>query len=420
MIIDAYVAEWLSLVLRWAHIIIGIAWIGSSFYFIWLDARLNMPPRDPENSDVAGDLWAVHGGGFYHAQKYKVAPAQLPEPLHWFKWEAYFTWITGFALFIVVYYLNAEAMLIDPAVLALTRVEASILSVAMLVAGWLLYDGLCRLNFGSTTFAAVGTALLLGLCWGVSHVYTGRGAYIQVGAILGTIMAANVFFIIIPSQKELVAAKLRGEQPDARLGARAKQRSVHNNYLTLPVVFTMLSTHFAFTYAHAQNWLVLFVIFGAGMLVRHYFNLRNQGRNVVVLPVAALVVGVVLAWAIAPRKPAVVPAAASSATLPETAASNAASNATPGAAATASFEDVHRIIEARCVACHSAHPTHPTAPVAPLGVMFDTPRDILVRAPRIYERVVTTQTMPLANLTQMTPEERATIATWYAHGAHED
>jgi len=398
MAIDVYLADWLSLILRWAHIITGIAWIGSSFYFIWLDARLNVPPRDPENPDVAGDLWAVHGGGFYHAQKYKVAPAQLPEPLHWFKWEAYFTWMTGLALFIVVYYLNAEAMLIDPAVLPLSPAEAAILSVALLLAGWLLYDGLCRLNLGSTTFAVLGTVLLLILCWGVSHVYTGRGAYMQIGAMLGTIMAANVFFIIIPSQKQLVAAKLRREQPDARLGARAKQRSVHNNYLTLPVVFTMLSTHFAFTYAHAYNWLVLFVIFAAGMLVRHYFNLRNQGRNVVALPIAALVIGVVLAWAIAPRKPM----------------------AASGATAAASFDDVHQIIAARCVTCHSAHPTHPTAPVAAAGVMFDTPRDILVRAPRIFERVVVTQTMPLANLTQMTPEERATIATWYAHGARSE
>jgi uncharacterized membrane protein len=398
MAIDVYLADWLSLILRWAHIITGIAWIGSSFYFIWLDARLNVPPRDPEHPEVAGDLWAVHGGGFYHAQKYKLAPTQLPEPLHWFKWEAYFTWMTGFALFIVVYYLNAEAMLIDPAVLPLSPSEAAILSVALLVGGWLLYDGLCRLNLGGTTFPVLGTVLLLGLCWGVSHLYTGRGAYMQIGAMLGTIMAANVFFIIIPSQKQLVAAKLRGEQPDARLGARAKHRSVHNNYLTLPVVFTMLSTHFAFTYAHTYNWLVLFVIFVAGMLVRHYFNLRNQGRNVVALPIAALVIGIALAWAIAPHKPA----------------------AAPTAAASASFDEVHRIIAARCVTCHSAHPTHPTAPVAAAGVMFDTQRDILVRAPRIFERVVVTQTMPLANLTQMTAEERATIATWYAHGAQGD
>jgi uncharacterized membrane protein len=396
MAIDVYLADWLSLILRWAHIITGIAWIGSSFYFIWLDARLNVPPRDPENSDIAGDLWAVHGGGFYHAQKYKVAPAQLPEPLHWFKWEAYFTWMTGFALFIVVYYFSAEAMLIDPAILPLSPTEAAILSVALLLAGWFLYDGLCRLDLGSTTFTVVGTVLLLALCWGVSHIYTGRGAYMQVGAMLGTIMAANVFFNIIPSQKQMVGAKLRGEQPDARLGARAKERSVHNNYLTLPVVFAMLSTHFAFTYAHAYNWLVLFVIFGAGMLVRHYFNLRNQGRNVVALPIAAVVIGIVLAWAIAPRKPAAASAAATA----------------------ASFDEVHQIIVARCVTCHSAHPTHPMAPVAAAGVMFDTPRDILVRAPRIFERVVLTQTMPLANLTQMTAEERATIAIWYAHGAH--
>ncbi len=245
MPVDAYLADWLNLILRWSHVIAGIAWIGSSFYFIWLDARLNVPPRNPESSDVAGDLWAVHGGGFYHSQKYQVSPAQLPEPLHWFKWEAYATWLTGFALLIVVYYLNAGALLVDPQVADIEATTAIAASVAMVAAGWLVYDGLCRLSLGGWTFVLVGGALLLGLCWGVTHVFSGRGAYIQIGVMLGTIMAGNVFFIIIPSQKQLVAAKLEGEQPDARLGQRAKQRSVHNNYLTLPVVFTMISPHFA-------------------------------------------------------------------------------------------------------------------------------------------------------------------------------
>lgn len=401
MPIDAYIIDWLNLILRWAHIITGIAWIGSSFYFIWLDARLNVPPRDPENADVAGDLWAVHGGGFYHSQKYKVAPAELPEPLHWFKWEAYSTWLTGFALLVIVYYLNASALLIDPAVADIDAITAIGTSLALLPAGWFLYDGLCRLDWSGGRFALLGGAVLLALCWGVSQLYGGRGAFMQIGVMLGTIMVANVWRIIIPSQKELVAVKLRGAEPDARLGARAKQRSVHNNYLTLPVVFVMISPHFAFTYAHEYNWLVLFVIFVAGALVRHYFNLRNQGRHVAGLPVAASAVVLLLAAAIAPR------------------GSEQTSTAL-AAAREVSFADVQGIIKARCVACHSATPTHPTAPVAAAGVKLDSPRDIAVWAPRIFERSVVTKTMPLANLTAMTDQERSVLERWYAGGAHTD
>ena len=395
MPVDAYLADWLNLILRWSHVIAGIAWIGSSFYFIWLDARLNVPPRNPESSDVAGDLWAVHGGGFYHSQKYKVSPAQLPEPLHWFKWEAYATWLTGFALLIVVYYLNAGALLVDPQVADIEATTAIAASVAMVAAGWLVYDGLCRLSLGGWTFVLVGGALLLGLCWGVTHVFSGRGAYLQVGVMLGTIMAGNVFFIIIPSQKQLVAAKLRGEPPDARLGQRAKQRSVHNNYLTLPVVFTMISPHFPFTYANPSNWLVLFDIFVAGVLVRHYFNLRNQGRNAVALPITALVILVALAVSIAPRGPA-----------------------SAGGGREVQFAQVREIVAARCVACHSATPTHPTAPVPAAGVKFDTAREIGAWAPRIFDRVVVTKTMPFANMTGMTEGERRVVELWYAGGAH--
>jgi len=395
MPVDAYLADWLNLILRWSHVIAGIAWIGSSFYFIWLDARLNVPPRNPESSDVAGDLWAVHGGGFYHSQKYKVSPAQLPEPLHWFKWEAYATWLTGFALLIVVYYLNAGALLVDPQVADIEATTAIAASVAMVAAGWLVYDGLCRLSLGGWTFVLVGGALLLGLCWGVTHVFSGRGAYLQVGVMLGTIMAGNVFFIIIPSQKQLVAAKLRGEPPDARLGQRAKQRSVHNNYLTLPVVFTMISPHFPFTYANPSNWLVLFDIFVAGVLVRHYFNLRNQGRNAVALPITALVILVALAVSIAPRGPA-----------------------SAGGGREVQFAQVREIVAARCVACHSATPMHPTAPVPAAGVKLDTAREIGAWAPRIFDRVVVTKTMPFANMTGMTEGERRVVELWYAGGAH--
>ena len=395
---DAYILEWLNLMLRWAQIITGIAWIGSSFYFIWLDARLNVPPRDPESPDVAGDLWAVHGGGFYHSQKYKVAPAELPEPLHWFKWEAYWTWITGFLLLTAVYYFGAGALLVDPAVADIDATTAIVMSLLLLPAGWWLYSGLCRLGLRGAGFTLAGAALVLALCFGACHLYGGRGAYMQIGVMLGTIMVANVWRVIIPAQKQLVAAKLAGAEPDARLGARAKQRSVHNNYLTLPVVFVMISPHFAFTYAHKYGWLVLFVIFVAGALLRHYFNLRNQGRHVVALPIAVGVAGAILALALAPRD----------------------SGSAAAGGALEAFADVHRIISARCVPCHSATPTHPTAPAAPAGVRFDTAREIKAWSPRIFERVVVTRTMPLSNLTGITDEERAAIARWYAGGARTD
>ena len=393
----AYAIDWLNLLLRWGHVIAGIAWIGSSFYFIWLDLRLNVPPRNPESEDVGGDLWAVHGGGFYHAQKYKVAPAELPEPLHWFKWEAYTTWLTGFALFVVVYYLQAGALLVDPKVADISVTTAIVSSIALLIGGWVLYDLACRSGIHGIGFLVLGLATLLVLCYGVCQLYGGRGAYMQVGAMLGTIMAANVLFVIIPSQKQLVAAKLAGREPDASFGARAKQRSVHNNYFTLPVIFTMLSSHYAFTYAHRYNWAVLFVLFAASMLIRHFFNLRNQGRPNFALPVTGLVMIAVLAVLIAPH-------------------GLGKGEGASGASAT-SFADVREIIQSRCVACHSVRPTHPTAPVPAAGVTLDQPREISVWAPRIFDRTVVTRTMPLANLTHMTDAERSVISRWYASGA---
>jgi uncharacterized membrane protein len=392
--VNPYYLDWLNLVLRWAHVITGIAWIGSSFYFIWLDARLNVPPRDPESPEVAGDLWAVHGGGFYHSQKYKVAPAQLPEPLHWFKWEAYFTWMTGFALFIVVYYLNAGTLLVEPGSSALTPLAAVGVSFGLVVAGWVVYDLLNRVKLPEPVFVAIGVALLLALCWGAAQLFTGRGAYMQVGVMLGTIMAANVAHVIIPSQKQLVAAKLAGQAPDAEFGLRAKRRSVHNNYLTLPVVFAMLSPHFPFTYGHRYNWLLLFVIFLGGALVRHWFNVRNRGRSAPWIPAAAAALLVVLVVVLHPRAPA-----------------------TQADADGIVFADVRRIIDERCVACHAEKTTHPTAPFAQGGVMLDSPERIKAWAQRIHERAVVTHTMPLANLTGMTDEERSTLGRWYAAGA---
>jgi uncharacterized membrane protein len=391
----SYGSEWLQLLLRWAHLITGIAWIGSSFYFMWLDQQLNVPPRDPEHADVAGDLWAVHGGGFYHAQKYRIAPGKLPEPLHWFMWEAYFTWITGFLLLIAVYYLNARTLLIDPRVAALEPAIAVATSLGLLLAGWLVYDGLCRLALPPRVFASLGAGALLLLCWATCQIFSARAAFLQTGAVLGTVMAANVFRVIIPGQRQLVAAKLAGRAPDPAPGLEAKRRSTHNNYLTLPVVFVMISPHFPMVYAHRWNWAILFALCLIGALVRHYFNLRNQGRHLIVLPLTALAALLILAVLVAP------PA------LQSTAVSSAA----------ADFGAVRRIIDVRCVPCHSATPTHPTAPVPAAGVVFDTPEDIANWAPRIHERAVITRTMPLGNLTGMTDEERAVLAAWQVGGA---
>ena len=389
---SAYITEWLTLLLRWAHVITGIAWIGSSFYFIWLDARLNVPPRDPEEASVAGDLWAVHGGGFYHAQKYKAAPPELPDPLHWFKWEAYFTWLTGFVLFVAIYYVNADIYLIDTRVSNIAPDAAVGTSIILLIAGWIVYSGLCALKFNNWLVTAVGVVVLTALTWLLSGVFSGRGMFLQIGVMLGTLMAANVFFVIIPAQKELVAAKIRGEAPDAALGLRAKQRSVHNNYFTLPVVFVMISPHYSMTYGHEYNWLVLMAIFVAGGLIRHFFNLRNDGRLVIAVPALALLILAALAVAIVPRVDRSI-------------------------IGDVSFSDARNVIDTRCIACHSREPTHPTAPVPSGGVVFDTPEDIAVWAPRIYERAVIDKTMPLGNLTQMTDEERDVLAGWYTSGA---
>ncbi len=393
---EAYLLEWLNLLIRWTHLIVGIAWIGSSFYFVWLDTNLNKPPRDPESDDVAGDLWAVHGGGFYHAQKYQVAPRELPEPLHWFKWEAYTTWLSGFALFVLMYYVNADVYLVDSSS-SISANAAIGISIALLLAGWVVYDLLCRSGLSDRLIGALGFLLIILVSWLVSQYFSGRGAYIQVGAMLGTIMVANVLMIIIPGQRELVEAKKRGEEPDPLPGIRGKQRSVHNNYITLPVLFVMLSPHYPMTYGHQYNWLVLVVIFIAAILIRHFFNLRNSGKVQPMLPLAAVLILAALAFAIAPKS-----------------SSTASATAPTSTGMVVSFADVQAIIVNRCNTCHSSTPNHPTAPVAPNGVMFDTREQIEQWAARIHERTVVTRTMPLANLTGITDEERNLLDAWYS------
>jgi uncharacterized membrane protein len=287
--VDPYLTDWLNLVFRWLHVIAAIVWIGTSFYFIALDNHLRPPAkREDDEEGVGGESSEIHGGGFYLVQKYRVAPRTLPEELHWFKWEAYTTWLSGFALMIVLYYLHAQANLIDPGVADLSTAEGVVISVALLAAAWVVYDVLCRLLEGrELVLAGCLLALVTLAAWGCGELFSARAAYLQVGAMLGTIMVANVFFVIIPAHWELLRAKQAGREPDPAPAVRAKQRSVHNNYLTLPVLFAMLAGHFPFTYAHSYAWLVLVGLMAVGAWIRHFFNLRHAGRTVWAIPVTA-------------------------------------------------------------------------------------------------------------------------------------
>jgi uncharacterized membrane protein len=391
--LDPYATDWLNLLIRWLHVIAGIVWIGSSFYFIALDNHL-LPPKDNADAEagVGGESWEIHGGGFYQIQKYTVAPRTLPDPLHWFKWEAYTTWLSGFALLVVLYYFNADQYLIDPAVADLSTTGAVAISVGLLAVAWIVYDLLCRI-FGSRPL--VLALLLLGFitlaAWGCSELFSGRGAYIQVGAMLGTIMVGNVFFVIIPAHWELVRAKEAGREPDPAANERAKLRSVHNNYLTLPVVFTMMSNHFPFTYGHSYPWVILVVLLVIGAWVRHFFNLRHTGRTVWAIPVTAAIAIAALAIIIRPQEE-----------------SAAGTPAVP-------FVQVQQIVDARCTACHSQNPTKVSE--APKGVKFDTPEEIEAQADAIRQQAVVTKAMPLGNVTGMTQTERDLLGRWIAQGA---
>ena len=397
-----YVIEWLNLLVRLLHVVAAIAWIGASFYFIALDYTLR-PPKDERDLErgVGGETWEIHGGGFYRVEKFRLAPATLPERLTWFKWEAYTTWLSGFVLLVVLYYLNPDAYLIDPAVADLEPMVAIGVSIGILVVGWLVYDGLCRLLEGrDRLLALILAAVVIGVAYGASQVFSGRAVYIQVGAMLGTWMAANVFFVIIPGHWDLVRAKHAGQEPDPRPALRGKQRSVHNNYLTLPAIFAMLSNHFPTTYGHQYGWLILVAILGILVAVRHFFNLRHQGRTVWAIPVAAAVAMAGVAIAIAPWG--------------QTAADGDAS------ASPVAFETVHGIIEARCQVCHSEHPIQEGFSAPPLGVTFDTPEQIQAQAARIEQMAVITKAMPLGNVTGMTQDERDTLGAWIRQGAKLD
>jgi uncharacterized membrane protein len=394
-----YGVEWLNLLVRWLHLITGIAWIGASFYFVWLDNSIK-PPKpgsDLEKQGVAGELWAIHGGGFYNPQKYLVAPKQLPAELHWFKWEAYSTWLSGFALLFIVYYFNASAMMIDKSVADLSTWQAIGIGLSTMVVGWTVYDLLCRSPLGQRDglFGIVIFALIVLAAYALSKLLSGRAAYIHVGAMIGTIMVANVLMVIIPGQRKLVEAMKAGRSPDPIYGMRGKQRSVHNNYFTLPVLFIMISNHYAMTYNHAYNWLVLAAIMAAGVLIRHFFNLRHKGRIAWGYPAAGVALLLAVAVAIAP-KPAARPQASEAAV---------------------DFKRVQAIVAQRCASCHSDQPTQPGFAAAPAGVMLHTPELIRQHAERVYRPTVQLKSMPIGNLTNMTDEERSLIGRWYESGA---
>ena len=395
---EAHLIEFIGMMLRWLHVIAGVAWIGSSFYFIWLDNSLEAPEPGSEaaKKGVAGELWAVHGGGFYNPQKYAGAPAALPEKLHWFKWEAYTTWLSGTALLVLVYWINAQAMMLDPSIATVTAWQAVAIGAASMVGSWIVYDLLCRSPLGKqdALLGLIVFGLLSLLAWELAHKLGGRAMYMHVGVAVGTIMAANVFFVIIPGQRRMVAAMRAGQSPDPRDGQRGKQRSVHNNYFTLPVLFIMVSNHYPLTYFHPYNWAVLVLLGAAGVVIRHFFNQRHKGKLAWPYPaMGALLLGTV-AWWTAPK------------ILP-----------LPPVQGVVDFNRVRAILGQRCVTCHSPAPSFAGYSQPPAGVLLHDTPNIAQNTQRIYQRVVVSRIMPIGNLTKMTDDERAVINAWFKAGA---
>jgi uncharacterized membrane protein len=410
--VTTYLLDWAGLLIRWLHLVAGIAWIGASFYFVWLDNHLR-PPADLAAADpgIAGELWAVHGGGFYRSQKYRVAPAELPAKLHWFYWEAYTTWLSGFALLSLLYLFRAEAYLIDPEVLPLSKPAAVAIALAALVATWLVYDGLCRspLQRRPAALLTVLALAIAGLAWGLCHLFSGRGAFMLFGSSLGTLMVANVLFVIIPGQRELVHAKQAGREPDAAPGLRGKQRSVHNTYFTLPVVFVMISNHYAMTYGARHNWLVLIAMSVAGACIRAWFVARHRPVPARRLAGAApaVVGGLTVVAVIVALSPWAQGNAARSAAPPVTAAAEP-TGVVPLRA------QVEHIIAQRCVPCHAASPTEPGFNAPPNGLMFETMDEVAAHLSQVQEQL-TAHAMPLGNLTHMTDAERSAVLTWISN-----
>ena len=396
--------DWLEMLFRWIHVIAGIAWIGASFYFIWLDNHLESPPQWKSDKGIKGDLWAIHGGGIYEVAKYQLAPEKMPETLHWFKWEAYTTWLTGVILLILMFYLGADAYLIDPRVANLTPVQATCIGIGLIIFGWIVYESLCAIPILARNNYLLSFFLLLmvmGLSYTFTHLFSGRGAFIHVGAVIGTIMAGNVFRVIIPSQKALVSAIESGQAPLASWGQKAKLRSTHNNYFTLPLIFIMISNHYPMTYSGENSWLVLIAIIGITAFARHYFNLRHRGINQPLILVVSFFAAILLAWFIAPTSPS-----------SENAITQEASEVKQ-----INVSQVQSILKERCASCHSRAPTDDVFIVSPAGVMLESLSDMQRWANRIKARSVDTHNMPFLNKTGMTPEERLLVGNWIDAGA---
>lgn len=389
---EAHLHMWLDLLVRWTHFIVGIAWIGASFYFNWLENHLQ---REHQPDETAGDLWAVHGGGFYYLKKLAVAPAELPPTLHWFKWEAYATWISGMALLIIVFYLNAQTYMLNPDANGITAGMSVVIGIGSLLASWVFYDVICRspLSRHEWLLGFVVLAWFVLLAWVLTSWLSDRAAYIHVGAAIGTVMVANVFRVIIPGQKDLVAAVSENRKPDPGKGLYALQRSRHNNYFTLPVLFIMLSGHFPALYGHQQNWLVLLVFSLAAVGIRHYFNIRHLPgfRAWPLIPAVLLLVGLIIATDPESRP---IDQASDLQTVVETA-------------------EILAIVQQRCINCHAPEPKFPGILTAPLGVELDSEEKLRQHAERVYQTTVITRTMPLGNLTQITEAERTQIASWF-------
>lgn len=397
---DGILWEWASLAVRWLHVIAGIAWIGSSFYFVHLD--LSLKARDGLPEGAAGETWQVHGGGFYNMVKYLVAPSRMPDQLTWFKWEAYTTWISGMALLVMVYYFGAELYLIDHEILSVSSLQASGISLAGLALGWIVYDLLCRSPLGrdDRLLAAAGFVFLVALSWGFTQIFSGRGAHMQMGALIGTMMVANVFLVIIPNQKKVVADLIAGRSPDPKLGRQAKQRSLHNNYLTLPVVFVMIANHYPLAFASRWNWVILAIILVIGAVIRHFFNARHKGDaspwwvwGVAVAGMAAIV------W-LSAQPP-----------MAERAGLEPVIDAPQ-------FAAVQEVIEFRCSMCHASEPFWYGMTVPPKGVILETPEQIRLHAGQINMQTVLTHAMPPGNITGLSDEERQVLAAWIADGAN--
>ena len=389
---EGHMMEWLNIVVRVMHITFGIAWIGASFYFVFLENALNR--TENVRDELAGNLWAIHGGGFYYLEKYKTAPKSIPKHLHWFKYEAYFTWVSGFSLLFIVYYFNARGFLIDTNVFNMSPLAAIITGIGSFVVAWLLYDIICRtaLIRKGKWFALIGFIIAVGFAWFYCHVFSARAAYIHFGAMLGSIMVANVFFVIIPSQKAMVKAAREGKMPDPSLGKFAGLRSLHNNYLTLPVLFVMVSNHFPSTFGYRYPWLILVAISLGSAGIKHWLNLREQGKySVWVMPVSVLIL-LAAAYVSAPPK-----------------AGECKSDI--------AFATINTIVQKRCVTCHSVKPTDDVITAPPNGVTYDTPDNLVKLKDKIMQRVVITMTMPQNNKTNMTMEERELIRCWIEQGA---